>query len=101
MKLTSSHIHRIKSAVDAKVIDPSTPLGQKLIDQLGDHTFMLDDEGVHTWDYETDPNGRVQALAGYYVASWENEQRTTLVPHPPAKFKELPLFDDDPPDNAA
>lgn len=82
MKLSAAQIQHTLPQIDAQVIPDDHPTVQELKGLFGDHTFFLDSDGLEI--VETGEPTDTSALANVVnLASWANEERTALTPHPP------------------
>ena len=83
MKMTSELVQQTVSQIDAQAIPENHPVVEQLSRVFGDHTFFIDDDGVHI----VEPSGTEQpgGQAGLVVklASWETPEHTSLVAHEP------------------
>lgn len=83
MKLTAALVDKTLNQFEAQAIPDNHPAVPQLNDIFGDHTFFLDASGLHVVEpADPTPSG---APAGQVVkvASWNDAQRTSLVPHEP------------------
>lgn len=83
MKLNPVLQERAVSQFGAQTIPDTHPAIPQLNSLFGDHTFFLDDNGLHI----VEPMGaaRTGALEGKVVklASWSDANHTSLAPHEP------------------
>jgi hypothetical protein len=83
MKLNSALLERTANQFGAQTIPETHPAIPQLNSLFGDHTFFLDNNGLHIVEpVEPTPTG---ARAGKVVklASWSDPSRTSLAPHEP------------------
>ena len=90
MKLNSTQLDRTLSQFHAEVLPDNHPAVRQLNDLFGDHTFFLDASGLNVLEPAQMPEKEVQTgeevQAGEIVnlASWSDENLTSLRPHAPA-----------------
>lgn len=80
MKLNAVQTKRIKDEFGVETISEDHPVYPNLKEHFGDHTFVMDAEGLNIVEPESsaeDANGKVVRLA-----SW-TEDRTALTVHAP------------------
>lgn len=89
MKLSTARVQRTLDQLeehpalqDALMIREDSPLQPKLSELFGDHTFFLDNEGVHIVE-PAEPRSSVPAGTVVKLATWKDSNRTTLTPHRP------------------
>ena len=84
MKLTSAQIETAARQFEAQPIPQDNRMLAELRDIFGEHTYFLDNNGLHIVEEVAEPDqagapiGRVVK-----VASWTNLDHTTLATHPP------------------
>jgi hypothetical protein len=101
MKLSSALVQRTLSQFDAQAIPDNHPVVPQLKGLFGDHTFFLDGNGLHIVELIDTTEGETNAGKVVAIASWTDENRTSLVPHDPEPTDIVILFGTDRPDNAA
>lgn len=79
MKLNSELVDRTLNQIDAQAVPEDGPLFMKLKEIFGDHTFFLDNSGLNI----VEPMDGLQAANVVNLASWDNTERQSLVPHSP------------------
>jgi hypothetical protein len=84
MKLNSTQLDRTLSQFDAKVLPDNHPAVRQLNGLFGDHTFFLDASGLNVLEPAETPEKEVQAGEIVNLASWSDENLTSLKPHAPA-----------------
>jgi hypothetical protein len=84
MKLTSAQVERTINQFEAQAIPDSHPVVPQLNELFGDHTFLLDSNGLNILEPadESSPE-RVQAARVVNLANWSDENLTRLSPHEP------------------
>ena len=101
MKLTIPQASDLQKETGAQVVDEGAPVQQQLAEAFGDHTFFLNDDGLHVWELIADEETNTQQMAAVQIAAWQDEQKAALVQHEPKVFKLLQVDDADGPDAAA
>jgi hypothetical protein len=84
MKLNSTQLDRTLSQFHAEVLPDNHPAVRQLNDLFGDHTFFLDASGLNVLEPAEMPEKEVQAGEIVNLASWSDENLTSLKPHAPA-----------------
>lgn len=80
MKLNPELIDRTLSQINAESIRDDHPFYAKLQSIFGNHTFFLDESGLSIIEPLKDSPHTGVVMN---VASWDDEEPPTLVPHPP------------------
>lgn len=101
MKLSSALVQRTLSQFDAQAIPDNHPVVPQLKGLFGDHTFFLDGNGLHIVEPIETMTGGAPAGKVVALASWTDENRTSLAPHDPEPTDIVILFGPDRPDDAA
>ena len=84
MKLTDMQIEQIKDQLGANPVPPVSPTADLLTKHFGDHTFFIDDHGLHIFEMEhIDEGSGPMVVHPVRVASWAGEAKDALVPHDP------------------
>ncbi len=82
MKLSSAQIEHTLPQIGAQALPDNHPAVSELKGMFGDHTFFLDNDGLHI--VEAGAATEDSALANVVtLADWTSEERTALVPHKP------------------
>ena len=82
MKLSNVQVKDVIKQLETKVIPADHPAVPELERTFGAHTFFLGHEGLHVVERgESEPTTVDQAYA-VRVASWSDNSKTKLVPHP-------------------
>ena len=87
MKLSEQQIQQVEGQTDAKAISEDHTAVAELESHFGEHTFFLDDDGLHVWECPSDSDAETSKLVGVRLATWSDEKRDTLVRHAPAPTK--------------
>jgi len=83
MKLTAPWVDQTQTQFDVRALPDDHPAAEKLHEAFGVHTFFVGDEGLHIVQ-EIDPAPAETAeRAVLRLASWRDEQRSTLEIHEP------------------
>jgi hypothetical protein len=83
MKLTSDLVQRTVSQFDARTIPDTHPAIPQLSELFGDHTFFLDNNGLHIVEPAEATKRGVQKGKVVKLASWADANHTALAPHRP------------------
>ena len=84
MKLTSEQVTRTTNQFEVQALPDSHPAIPQLKELFGEHTFLLDANGLNILEpADASPRGRVQAARVVNLANWSDETLTRLAPHEP------------------
>jgi hypothetical protein len=84
MKLTSEQVARAINQFEVQALPDSHPAIPQLEELFGEHTFLLDTNGLNILEpADANPRGHVQAARVVNLANWSDENLTRLVPHEP------------------
>ena len=84
MRLSELQTRQVQEHTGASVIPDDNPTMPALRKSFGDHTFFLDADGLHVWEsVDNDPSDGAK-LVGVRIASWSDDDKSSLVPHDPA-----------------
>ncbi len=81
MKLTSTHIDRTLSQLDAQPIPDNHPVMEQFNRLFGDHTFFIDRNGLSIIEPSELGEGDLETGRVIKLASWTDDTRSTLAPH--------------------
>ena len=81
MKLTSTLVERTVAQFHAVALPDTHAAHQQLEEIFGDHTFLLNDKGLHIVEPEAEDNAEVGRVVK--IADWQGPGQTTLAPHRP------------------
>lgn len=84
MKLSEQEIQQVERQTDSKVISQDHPSVPELESHFGEHTFFVDDDGLHVWERPSDDGAESGKLVGVRLATWSDDKKNTLVRHEPA-----------------
>lgn len=101
MKLTTPQVAELQKETGAQVIDDAAPVQEQLSQAFGDHTFFLNEDGLHVWEKVVDEETNTEQMAAVQIAGWQDDQKSALVRLEPKVFKLLQLDESDKPDPAA
>jgi len=83
MKLSSDAVEQTLTQFEAEPLPENHPAVAQLNQIFGDHTYFLDGTGLHIVELtEAKDSGSQQGVV-VKLASWSDESRTSLAPHPP------------------
>jgi len=95
MKLTSAQVERTMSQFEVQALPDNHPAVPELNELFGEHTFLLDSNGLNILEpAEESPGGGVQAARVVNLANWSGDNLTKLAPHEPqptGAIVELPM----------
>ena len=83
MKLNSAQLEQTLIQFEAEALPDDHPLVPQLNELFGDHTFFLDGNGLNVVEPRGDTDAGVPAGTVVNVASWNDAELTTLMPHGP------------------
>jgi hypothetical protein len=84
MKLTSEQVTRTINQFEVQALPDSHPAVPQLKELFGEHTFLLDSNGLNILEPDdANPRGHVQAARVVNLANWSDETLTHLAPHEP------------------
>ena len=84
MKLTSEQVTRTTNQFEVQALPDSHPAVPQLKELFGEHTFLLDSNGLNILEPDdANPRGHVQAARVVNLANWSDETLTRLAVHDP------------------
>jgi hypothetical protein len=83
MKLTSTQIKQVEDQIGAKPVSDDDPAVSQLTEAFGDHTFYLQEDGLHLFMPHGELEGGGQVVNMVRLARWSAEDADSLVPHAP------------------
>ena len=84
MKLTSAQVQRTVNQFEAQAVPDNHPVVPQLNELFGDHTFLLDSNGLNILEpADETPQDRVHAARVVNLANWSDDTLTRLAPHEP------------------
>jgi hypothetical protein len=81
MKLSSTLVERTVAQFQAVALPDTHVTHQQLEAIFGDHTFLLNDNGLHIVEPVADSGAEVGRVVK--IADWQGPDQTTLAPHKP------------------
>jgi hypothetical protein len=95
MKLNATQLERTMNQFEAQALPDNHPAVPELSNLFGDHTFLLDSNGLNILEpAEETPQRGVQAARVINLANWSDENLNKLSPHEPeptGAIVELPV----------
>jgi hypothetical protein len=82
MKLTPTLVEQTIAQFQAGALPDTHAAHQKLEEIFGDHTFLLNDNGLHIVEPVTESGG-TEVGRIVKIADWQGPGQTTLAPHQP------------------
>ena len=92
MRLSDLQRQQVEDFSGSNAIPDDDPNMSVLRRSFGDHTFFIDEEGLHIWEAVDDDPRDGAKLVGVRIASWSGGKKQELVPHDPAPSQ---VFDPD------
>lgn len=83
MKLDTAQIEVIRKETGIQPIPKAEPSYNRLEDNFGEHTFYVDSFGLYVWEACQDSEGGRTEVMALQIASWVDDDMTTLQVHPP------------------
>jgi hypothetical protein len=83
MKLSSEAVEQTLQQFEAEPLPENHPAVAQLNQIFGDHTYFLDGTGLHIVELTQATDSASQQGVVVKLASWSDESRTSLAPHPP------------------
>ena len=83
MKLTSTQIKQVEDQIGAKPVSDDDPAVSQLTEAFGDHTFYLQEDGLHLLLPHGELKAGGQVVNMVRLARWSTEDTDSLVPHAP------------------
>lgn len=82
MKLTPTLVEQTVAQFPAVALPESNAVHQKLEEVFGDHTFLLNDNGLHIVEPVTASGGEQMGRI-VKIAEWQDSDRSALAAHQP------------------
>ncbi|WP_225768262.1 hypothetical protein [Inquilinus sp. Marseille-Q2685] len=83
MKLNTALVDRTVTRFGAQALPENHPAMPQLNTMFGEHTFLLDGDGLYILEAVEIPPAGAPAGQVIKLASWADAERTTLAPHEP------------------
>jgi hypothetical protein len=80
MKLSLAQVERVEEQYDGQLVPEGHDVAPQLETLFGEHTFFLDSQGLNIVEPSPE-DGHVGNVVN--LATWTDEKRTMLAPHPP------------------
>jgi hypothetical protein len=84
MKLSPERVNQALGQFEAQVIPEDHPAIPQLNGLFGEHTYFVDQSGLSIVEPTEAPNGGSEMGQVVKIASWSDDNRTSLAPHDPA-----------------
>jgi hypothetical protein len=92
MKLNSAQIEQTLDQFEGEVVPEDNPVISKLQRLFGDHTYFLDQSGLHIVEPAEPDHKSVRVGVVVNIADWADEDASSLAPHDPKKTGLLVLL---------
>ena len=90
MKLTSEQVTRTTNQFEVQALPDSHPAVPQLKELFGEHTFLLDSNGLNILEPDDAiPQELVQTARVINLANWSDATLTRLTPHEPEPTGEI------------
>jgi hypothetical protein len=83
MKLSSPLVEQTLNQFEAQAIPDSHPVVVRLNELFGEHTFFLNDDGLHIVESVEPIHAGTQEVHVINLADWKDASQTSLTPHEP------------------
>lgn len=83
MKLNTALVEKTLSQFDAQAIPDNHPVIPQLNDVFGDHTFFINNSGLHVVEPLEAAEAEPEVGTVIKVAAWADQDRSSLAPHEP------------------
>lgn len=93
MKLTSALVDRTLNQFEAQVIPENHPVVPQLNSFFGEHTFFLNGDGLSIVEVSGATDTGAQTAQVIKIAGWNDDERTSLVPHEPEPTEAVVVLD--------
>jgi len=93
MKLNSELVERTLNQFEAQAIPENHPVVPQLNSLFGDHTFFLNTQGLSIVEPTGAPDSGGQKGQVIKIAGWQDDDRTSLVPHEPEPTDVVVMLD--------
>ena len=94
MKLSHAQVEQVAGQLDAQAVPDDHPAASQLEGVFGGHTFFLRTDGLHVVEAAPTDSGS-RAASVVKLASWEDEEKTRLIPHGAEAVGVVELVPDD------
>ena len=93
MKLTSALVDRTLNQFEAQVIPENHPVVPQLNSLFGEHTFFLNGDGLSIVEVSGATDAGAETAQVIKIAGWNDDERTSLVPHEPEPTEVVVVLD--------
>ena len=93
MRLNTTQLEQTLHQMNAEALPDDHPAAAQLIDTFGDHTFLIDQNGLSVVEPAEGPMEDVEAGAVVSLADWSDATLTKLKAHPPMPTGTVVVFD--------
>jgi hypothetical protein len=93
MKLNSAQLKQILTQFEARPIPDDHPLVPKLSEMFGNHTFLLDVNGLNVVEPIEDTVTGAQAGTVVNIANWSDAHQTSLAAHEPQQTEVVVILE--------
>ena len=93
MKLTSALVDRTLNQFEAQVIPENHPVVPQLNSLFGEHTFFLNGDGLSIVEVSGATDAGAETAQVIKIAGWNDDKRTSLVPHEPEPTEVVVVLD--------
>ncbi len=83
MKLTAIQIKQVEDQIGMRPITDDEPVVSQLSEVFGDHSFYLQEDGLHMLTLHAELEGGAQVANLVHVAQWSTDEAGSLVPREP------------------
>ena len=83
MKLTATQIKQVEDQIGMSPISDDEPFVSQLSEVFGDHTFYLQEDGLHMLTLHAELEYGAQVANMVHVAQWSTDEAISLVPCEP------------------
>ena len=83
MKLSTERVERTLDQLEAQAVPEDHPALSELNRVFGEHTFFLDQDGLHIVEPVLSTSAGPEAGQVIKIASWQDASRTQLAAHQP------------------
>ena len=101
MKLNSALVECALDQFEAQAIPDNHPVVPQLNSLFGDHTFFLNGEGLSIVEPTGQTDAGAQTAQVVKIAGWNDNDKTSLIPHAPEPTDLMVVLDSSPRGNGA
>lgn len=93
MRLNETQLKQTLNQMNAEVLPEDHPATAQLTDLFGDHTFLLDQNGLKVLEPSEMSANDVQTSKVVSLADWSDATLSSLKPHAPEPTGKVVIFD--------